>query len=126
MFGLSRGWELDTVMDDPDSPERDATTSLAQLPPLPRIGPNGPPAFFINPEDEIVYRKALGGRDPNVVFGVTTEPRSQAEFNPDQIDLETWPGPWCPECTEEPVGLETERCPRCIARARDKAARWRR
>ena len=99
---------------------------LSTLDPLPRIGPNGPPAFFINPEDEIAYRKALGDRDPNVVFGVTTEQRRQAEFNPDEVDLETWPGPWCPDCTEEPVEHETQVCPRCIARARDKAARWRR
>jgi hypothetical protein len=43
----------------------------------------------------------------------------------DQIDLESWPGPWCPECTEEPVRQEHDLCPRCRLEVERLAERWR-
>jgi hypothetical protein len=43
----------------------------------------------------------------------------------DQIDLESWPGPWCPECTEEPVRQENDLCPKCRLEVERLAERWR-
>ena len=50
---------------------------------------------------------------------------TQYGFDRDLIDLESWPGPWCPHCTEEPVQREDDLCPRCETELHRTAERWR-
>jgi len=49
----------------------------------------------------------------------------QYGFDRDLIDLESWPGPWCPHCTEEPVQREDDLCPSCETELQGTAKRWR-